>query len=91
MIREDIELEVTTILHEMPACEGVTHNIPKWGHVPAQHATHLVALPCGHDWMMCTGWVTTVPAYTLLRCNGPKGCQDTHLVSELRFTPLDLT
>lgn len=51
-----------------PACTGQTHARGLGGHVPEQPASFLVVLGCGHDYLMCRGWVEDDASFDAIVC-----------------------
>lgn len=86
----DVDLTLEVIIEEelnnLPACEGVTHPVAKWGHIPTQHATYIVGLPCGRDLLMCEGWVTDSLNYVFMDC---PFCDQTHRHDQMTKLPID--
>lgn len=87
----DIETTVSEELSKLPPCEsGEWHEQGKAGHVPEQYAAFLMIPGCGHDRMICLGWVeaSTGGRFTHFTCSVCKGQTP---MGEMIFVPLDMT
>lgn len=88
----DVDLTLEVIIAEeiekMPPCEGPTHPVGKFGHVPETGAAFIVILPCGNTPMMCQGWVDHTLNFKILDC---AWCNSEHRFTEVSFVSLDIT